>query len=110
MMIRTVVAGSGTNVPPLPTDPTLWVEAAVSVGTTDLRDLAFSLRPGVKVSGHIEFNGAATQPTPDQYPTIGVSLVPADGRSDVNPARGRVEPTGLFTTVGVPAGMEPTTW
>ena len=104
MVMRTVVQQSGATVPPLPTTPTLWVDAPVSVGTADVNDLAFSLRGGVRVSGHIEFNGSSTQPTPDSYPTIGLSLVPADGTQSSAPVRGRVEPSGLFTTMGVPSG------
>lgn len=104
VMIRSVVRTSGETVPPLPTDPTEWIDAPVSVGTTDLADLGLSMRPGIRVSGRIEFRGTATQPTSDQYPTIGLSLVPADGRSDGTRARGRIEPTGGFSTMGVPAG------
>lgn len=104
MVVRTVVQQSGATVPPLPTTPTLWIDAPVSVGTTDVNDLQFALRAGVRVNGHIEFNGSATQPTPDSYPTIGVSLVPADGSQSTAPVRGRVEPSGLFTTMGVPSG------
>jgi hypothetical protein len=91
-------------VPPLPTEPTLWIDAPVAVGSTDVTDLALTMRTGVKVSGHIDFSGSATRPTTDQYPTIGVTLIPADGRLNASPGRGRVEPTGNFTTVGVPAG------
>jgi hypothetical protein len=82
----------------------LWMDAPVTVGASDMTDLAFTLRPGVRVSGHIEFSGSSTQPTPDQYPTIGISLLPADGRESAAPVRGRIEPSGLFTTMGVPAG------
>ena len=104
MVVRTITRSSGDSVPPLPTDPTMWIDAPVTVGTSDVTNLALALRPGIRVSGHVEFSGSATRPTPDQYPTIGVTLVPADGKPGAAPARGRVEPSGTFTTMGVPAG------
>jgi hypothetical protein len=104
MVIRSDIQRSGDAVPPLPTDPTMWIDAPVAVGTTDLTDLAVMLRPGVRVSGRVDFNGSATRPTPDQYPSIGVTLMPADGKPTAFPVRGRVEPSGTFTTMGVPAG------
>jgi hypothetical protein len=104
MVFRQVVRTSGDSVPPLPTEPTYWIDAPVTVGATDVSDLTMSMRTGVKVSGRIDFSGSATRPTPDQYPTIGITLVPADGRQGAQNGRGRVEPSGNFTTVGVPAG------
>ncbi|HEY6357925.1 MAG TPA: carboxypeptidase-like regulatory domain-containing protein, partial [Vicinamibacterales bacterium] len=104
MVVRTITRSSGDAVPPLPTDPTLWIDAPVTVGTSDVTNLALALRPGIRVSGRMEFSGSAAQPTPDQYPTIGVTLVPADGKPGAAPARGRIEPSGTFTTMGVPAG------
>jgi hypothetical protein len=104
MVVRSISPSSGDAVPPLPTDPTMWTEAPVTVGTSDIADLAVILRPGIRVGGRVEFNGSATRPTPDQYPTIGVSLVPADGKPTAFPVRGRVEPSGTFTTMGVPSG------
>lgn len=104
MVVRMITRSSGDAVPPLPTDPTMWIDAPVTVGTSDVTNLALALRPGIRVSGHIEFSGSATQPTPDQYPTIGLTLMPSDGKPSASPARGRVEPSGTFTTMGVPAG------
>jgi hypothetical protein len=104
MLVRTMTRLSSDAVPPLPADPTMWIDAPVAVGTSDITNLALALRPGIRVSGHVEFSGSATRPTPDDYPTIGVTLVPADGKPSATPARGRVEPSGTFTTMGVPAG------
>jgi hypothetical protein len=104
MVVRSVTQSSGDAVPPLPTDPTMWTETPVTVGTSDTTDLAVILRPGIRVGGRVEFNGSATRPTSDQYPTIGVTLMPADGKPTAFPVRGRVEPSGTFTTMGVPAG------
>ena len=90
----------------LPTEPTLFSEMNVSVGGSDVADLGVSLRPGLKVSGRLEFNGSAEKPTADQVPSIAISLEPADGRTSgaSSSARGRAEGNGQFTTVGVPAG------
>jgi len=104
MVIRSDIQTTGDAVPPLPTDPTMWIEAPVAVGPSDITDLAVMLRPGIRVGGRVEFTGSATRPTPDQYPTIGVTLIPADGKPSAFPVRGRVDPSGTFTTMGVPAG------
>jgi hypothetical protein len=104
MVMRTVTSISGGAVPPLPTAQTMWIDMPVSVGTADVTDMQVTLRAGIRVSGRVEFNGSAQRPTTDQYPTIGISLDPADGRPNAAQARGRVEPSGTFTTMGVPNG------
>ena len=90
----------------LPTEPTLWAEMNVSVGARALVDLAVPLREGLTVSGQLTFQGAAAQPTVEARSGIGILLEPADGRTAglTSIARGRVDATGSFTTVGVPAG------
>ena len=107
VVTRQVVAGRGGGPPPpLPTDPTLWAEVPVSLGTRPLAALAIPLREGLKVSGTVTFQGSATQPTPEARGSINLSLEPADGRSaDLAIAgSGRVDPNGTFTTIGMPAG------
>ena len=98
---RVVTAGGPT--PPLPTEQMLWAEAAISVGTADIPNLAIILRPGAKVSGALDFSGGAQRPTADQLGAISVTLEPADGRN-ANSARGRVDTACSFTTVGVMPG------
>jgi hypothetical protein len=101
MITRTV----GGNVPPpLPAESTLWSEMAVAVGGADITDLSIALRPGLKVNGMVEFQGGAARPSPEDLQRIGVSLEPAESRPGAGGARGRVEATGQFTTMGVPAG------
>ena len=94
---------TGGGAPPLPTEQMLWAEAAISVGTADIPNLAIILRPGAKVSGALDFSGGAQRPTADQLGAISVTLEPADGRN-ANSARGRVDSAGSFTTVGVMPG------
>src|SRR5262249_387355 len=91
---------------PLPNDPTLWAESAVTIGTNDINDIAMSLRNGIKVSGTLEFKGGAEKPASDKISSVVLSLEPADGRTAAatNSVRRRVETTGTFTTVGVPPG------
>jgi uncharacterized protein (DUF2141 family) len=105
-VMQTVRIAGGGPAPPLPTDPTLWSETAVSVGSTDLTDLAVSLRAGLKLTGRVEFSGASERPTADQLSGLSLSLEAADGRTAgiAATARGRVDSTGRFTTMGVPVG------
>jgi hypothetical protein len=103
---RTVGARVGGPPPPLPTDPTLWAEVPISLGTRPLAALAIPLREGLKVSGTVTFQGSAAPPAPEARGSINISLEAADGRSAdlMSIARGRVDPNGTFTTMGVPAG------
>ena len=86
------------------TAPTLWAEMTVAVGSRDLNDLSVGLRPGIKIGGMVQFNGASARPTPQQLAALSVVLQPADVRPGVQPGRGRAEGTGTFTTGGVPPG------
>lgn len=97
---------AGGAPPPLPTEPTLWAEMPVSVGTRALAGLQITMREGLRVSGSVAFQGSATPPTPEARSGISISLEPADGRSAdlAQVARGRVDPNGTFNTMGVPAG------
>ncbi len=108
-VMRMVVSrggGPGVPAPPLPTEPTLWADMSVSVGANDLDDLAVPLRPGLRLNGRVEFTGATIPPAPEQLPAIGITLDPAEGRTEGlgGATRGRVEPGGQFTTMGVPPG------
>jgi hypothetical protein len=91
---------------PLPDAPTLWADTPVGVDTRDVLDLSVSLRTGLTVNGTVHFTGSAEQPTPEQRSAISIMLEPADGRTAgaVGSARGRVDASGTFTTMGVPAG------
>lgn len=90
----------------MPTEPNLWAETSVTIGTRALADLTVPMREGLTVSGQLVFQGAAEQPTADARSNIGISLEPADGRTAgfAAVARGRVDATGSFSTVGVPPG------
>ncbi len=92
--------------PPLPREPTLWTESSLSVGGQDITGLTLTMNQGLRVFGRVDFVGAAERPKPEDLPAIDLSLEPADGRTSgiASSARGRVETTGQFATMGVPAG------
>jgi hypothetical protein len=97
-------SATSTSSAPLPTDPTLWAEMTVSVGAKDLSELTIGLRPGLKVAGMVQFTGGAERPQSDKLPSIGLNLEPADARPGLSGARGRVDPSGTFSTMGVAPG------
>jgi len=76
----------------------LTAEVPVSVGEADLADVAVPLRPGVRFSGRVEFEGTAPRPTADRLQQISVNVAPADGRNRDLPPAVRVSTDGQFTT------------
>jgi hypothetical protein len=67
-------------------------------------DIPVMMRPGLRVTGTVQFDGGAARPEGDRLTSVGVVLEPADVRPGVNSARGRVETSGQFATMGVPPG------
>lgn len=104
VMVTRTMSASGAP-PPLPTESTLWAEMTVAVGAKDLTNLSVGLRPGIKMTGLVQFNGTAERPASDKLSgSIGVVLEPADPRPGVSNVSGRVESSGQFATQGVPPG------
>ena len=68
------------GVPPIPTESLLHADAPVTVADRNVRGVALELRPGARVSGRTEFEGAAKRPTVAEWRTLGVSLDPAGGQ------------------------------
>jgi hypothetical protein len=101
MVIRTMSNAGGAQ---LPTDPVLWAEMPISIAGREPTDVPVTLRAGLKVTGTLQFSGSAERPTSDRYGSVMLMLEPADPRPGVNQARGRVEQTGQFQTMGVPPG------
>ena len=101
---RVVTAGPGAAAPPPPTEPTLWAEVPVTVGTNDVADVEIPLRAGARIRGEVQFSGSAERPTPDRLLAISVTLEPADGRTGTPFLRGRVESNGTFMTASVAPG------
>ena len=89
-----------------PGEPTLWATVPVSVGDTDVSGMSVVLSTGLRVSGRVEFEGAADKPSPEQLARIPVLIEPIDwGQMDRNVTPpGRIDVKGHFTSYGVPGG------
>ena len=73
--------------------------------TTDITDLSIMLRPGLRVTGIVQFDGATARPESDRLSSIAVSLEPADVRPGGPGTRGAASRlSGQFATMGVPPG------
>ncbi|HUL73456.1 MAG TPA: carboxypeptidase-like regulatory domain-containing protein [Vicinamibacterales bacterium] len=90
--------------PPAPPDPTLWTATPISLGSEDVTDLTIALHTGFSLSGHFEFDGAATRPTPDRMAQLLVTAEPADGKAKAMTVPGRVDGQGNFTLFGLLPG------
>ncbi len=101
---RTTVQITSQAVTAQPTEPVLWAEQAVSVGNADVNGIALMLREGLRVSGRVQFSGAAPLPTPQALARVSVSLTPVDGRLPNSPAAVHVTANGEFTTGQYPPG------
>ena len=105
IVVNQRVTMAGGAPPPPPNESTLWAEMPVSVGSKDIENMSISMRPGVKMTGQIQFNGSAERPAQDRLTQIAVLLEPADQRQGQQTGTGRVEANGTFSTVGVPPGQ-----
>jgi hypothetical protein len=88
---------------PLPTDPTLWAEMPVSVGSDAVTGIAVQLQAAPTMSGRLIFEGAAPQPAAETLRAMAITLMPASGDPQALccPAS-RVAPDGHFNTQGYP--------
>jgi hypothetical protein len=78
MSVATSVGLTAPIPPPLPTEPTLWGAATVSVGDTDVSGVSVTLREGARIIGRVEFDGTRPPPAADQIQRMAVSLQPLD--------------------------------
>jgi len=91
--------------PPIPAEPTLWGVVPVVVSDADVTGISVVLRPGLRISGRVEFDGTAEKPTPEQLSRIPVIIEPVDGQVDrMTTPPGRVDSGGQFNTVGFASG------
>ena len=91
--------------PPPPAMPTLWATLPVTVGDTDISDLAVSLKPGIRALGRVEFAGTRPAPSADQIQRMVITLQSAEGRtSSPIAAPGRAAPDLTFRTAGYAGG------
>lgn len=94
--------------PPVPTAPTLSVNAPISVGTANITGLIVPVKSGGRVTGRVEFDGTADKPEPRALTNMRIRAETADG-SRLDPfmaitLTGHPDESGAFTTVGMPAG------
>jgi hypothetical protein len=97
-MMTMMGMGRGAAPPPGPAK-SVFGQAMISVGSTDLEGVVFQLAEGVTVAGRVEFTSATGRAQP-QSPNMQVTLVPADGRNPggFGNARPRVSTTNTFET------------
>jgi hypothetical protein len=104
---RMTASSTGSPVtPPLPPDPTLFVEQPVSVGAKDISGLAVTLRAGARISGHVRFAGGLKPPTPQETQSVSLSLSSASpvGSLFGRTPRVRVDANGEITSQGFAQG------
>jgi hypothetical protein len=92
--------------PPKPDEArsTLWASTPLSVGNTDVSDLAISLKHGFTISGHVEFDGAE-RPTAEQLSEAVISIQPVDtGWEGLQLPGAQLDKADHFTTVALPPG------
>jgi hypothetical protein len=89
---------------PSPDSSTLWTMQTVIVESTDIPDLAVTLRPGFRITGRAGFERATNAALPQ---TLRAGTVePADGRplASTSLARGAFDETFAFSTSQLPSG------
>lgn len=110
----TISVGSGMTissfnqnleVPPSPAEPTMWATMPVGVGDADVSGVNVVLRAGLRVSGRVEFDGAAEKPAAEQLSRIPVLFEPVEGQMDrMATPPGRIDAKGQFTSYGLAGG------
>jgi hypothetical protein len=78
------------------------------VGETDVTGVAVMLRTGARVTGRLQFDGAAAKPAVDRMMQASVIIDAADGRttssSQFTMQRGVIDAAGNFKTYQLPGG------
>jgi hypothetical protein len=107
----TIFSSTGPSVlPPLPNGPTYWASVPVSVTDRNLSGVFVTLRTGGRLTGHLEFIGAAEPPPATSYRQFSVAIDGSDGRSPGSSAavaslgRGQINANGELETYQLPAG------
>jgi hypothetical protein len=95
-----------------PAAPSFWATMPVQVGDADVTGLTVTLKTGTRVSGRVEFAGAAPPPASDRTPAPAtIEIVMAPGLGDTGSAlsgfqtwRGAVAPNLTFVSPQLPPG------
>jgi hypothetical protein len=104
-MLQMVLGSSGP--PPPDAAKLLFADLPVNVAGADVTGVSIVLREGMRVSGRLEYDGAAAKPTPQQLQGMRAVLTPADGRPQTPmnlPTVPPVDRDGLFKTGQYPSG------
>jgi len=85
---------------------TLWATQTITVGATDVTDLAVALRPGFRIAGRSEFVGTREQPAADVVRRMFATFDPADARPLLASTvlRGSFDDRGRLLSYQVPPG------
>jgi hypothetical protein len=104
-----LLKATGTTVPnpsSVQTPPqVLWASEPIAIGAADVTNFVVTLRPGMSISGRLQFAGSAMPPAA-QVMRASVSLLPAAGGA-IEPrmlGRNQIDASGRFATNPVPAG------
>jgi len=85
----------------------LYGEVPITVGSSDINDIAIVLNEGAKLTGRLVFDGVAAPPQAQQLRSISISLQAADGRSASTVAafqQTTIDQDATFKTPNYPAG------
>ncbi|HXT68475.1 MAG TPA: carboxypeptidase regulatory-like domain-containing protein [Vicinamibacterales bacterium] len=99
--------GGGRSAGPSTAGPVLAAESAITVSDAMERQV-LTLKAAARISGRVEFSGAAPAPSPEQLSRISVTATRVDGRplwgGTTLGSSARVAADGTFTTNGLTAG------
>lgn len=87
----------------------LFGEVPITVGGTDINDVAIVLSEGAKLTGRLVFDGAAPPPQAQQLRSMSITLQSTNGSSNAGagffgPSQNAVDQDGTFKTPNYPAG------
>ena len=80
---------------------TLWAETALTVGESDVEDVAMEIGRGIRIHGRLEFDG--TKPGPARVDRVPLLVEPVDRRLTFPPGSVTVD-AGQFSSGGYPPG------
>jgi hypothetical protein len=98
--VSTFSRGPIAGPPPPPTEPLLHASQSIVVEDRHIRNVSLTLAEGLRVRGRVVLEGPGPTPSPDQWRTAAVTLVPASGSQDTEMTPHPIAGEGLFTTPG----------